>query len=84
MKVLSDATRLKILFAIMGKPKMVNQIQSAVEMSQSAVSHQLSLLRKADIVSTNKQGNKVYYSIKDGGIAKLLEIFGKTFNEGYR
>ena len=83
MKVLSDASRLKILFAINGKPKSVYEIQSSVDMTQSAVSHQLSLLRKAEIVETSRQGNKIYYSIKDKGIVKILELFDKTFNEGY-
>lgn len=83
MKVLSDASRLKILFAINGKAKSVYDIQSCVNMSQSAVSHQLSLLRKAKIVETKRDGNRIFYSIKDKGIVKLLDLFNKTFNEGY-
>ena len=83
MKVLSDASRLKILFTILKKPKSVQQIETSVHMTQSAVSHQLSLLRKAEIVETNRDGNKIYYSIKDKGIVDLLKLFIKAFNEGY-
>ena len=83
MKVLSDASRLKILFAINGKPKSVSEIQEMVGMSQSAVSHQLAILKKANVVETKRYKNKIFYSIKNNGITKILDIFNTTLSEGY-
>ena len=77
MKVLSDSTRVKILFAIKDKPKSVFEIQELVNMSQSAVSHQLSLLRGIDIVSMAREGNKIYYSLNDDGVKNILDIVKK-------
>ncbi len=77
MKVMSDSTRVKILYAIKDKPKSVYEIQQLVNMSQSAVSHQLALLRGIDVVSTSRDGNKIYYSLTDSGISNILDIVKK-------
>lgn len=74
LKVMADSTRVKILFAIKEKEKSVAQIQEIVGASQSAVSHQLSILRKLNVVSTKREGNKIFYSLTDDGIAKVLDI----------
>ena len=77
MKVMADSTRVKILFAIKNKPKSVTEIQDLVGATQSAVSHQLSLMRRVNIVSTKRDGNKIYYSLADDGIEKVLDIVKK-------
>jgi len=77
MKVMSDSTRVKILFAIKDKPKSVTEIQDLVGATQSAVSHQLSLMRRMNIVDTKRDGNKIYYSLADDGIDKVLDIVKK-------
>lgn len=77
MKVMADATRVKILFAIKDKPKSVSEIQDLVGATQSAVSHQLSLMRRVNIVDTKRDGNKIYYSLADDGIEKVLDIVKK-------
>lgn len=77
MKVLSDSTRVKILFAIKDSPRSVFEIQELVDMSQSAVSHQLALLRGIDIVKTKREGNKIYYELTDSGVANILDIVKK-------
>jgi len=77
MKVIADSTRVKILFAIKDKPKSVFEIQELVGATQSAVSHQLSLMRRVNIVETKREGNKIYYSLIDGSIAKVLDIVKK-------
>ena len=74
IKVMADSTRVKILFAIKDKPKSVAEIQELVGATQSAVSHQLSLMRRVNIVATKRDGNKIYYSLADNGISKVLEI----------
>ncbi|MBE7074996.1 MAG: winged helix-turn-helix transcriptional regulator [Clostridiales bacterium] len=74
MKVMSDSTRVKILFAIKSKPKSVNEIVDLVGATQSAVSHQLSIMRGVNIVETQRDGNKIYYSLADSQISKILDI----------
>ena len=74
IKVISDSTRLKILFAIKKKPKAVNQIVELVGATQSAVSHQLSIMRGVNIVETKREGNKIFYQLTDQKISKILDI----------
>ena len=74
LKIMADTTRAKILFAIKNGPKSVAEIQELVGATQSAVSHQLSLMRRVKIVSTKRDGNKIFYSLVDSEIAKILEI----------
>ena len=74
LKVMADSTRVKILFAIKDKPKSVNEIVDLVGATQSAVSHQLRLMRNVNIVETQKNGNKIFYSLADNQISKILEI----------
>ena len=74
MKVMSDSTRVKILFAIKDKPKSVYEIQELVDATQSAVSHQLSIMRKLNIVDTTRDGNKIFYELSDKNVAKILDI----------
>jgi len=73
-KMLSDSTRLKILFSIKTQEKSVNDIVALVGETQSAVSHQLSLLRDVNMVKTKRDGNKIYYSLADSTVAKILDI----------
>lgn len=74
LKIMSDSTRVKILFAIKNKPKSVNEIVTMVGVTQSAVSHQLKLLRGVNIVETKRDGNKIYYCLSDSKISKMLDI----------
>ncbi len=74
IKVMADSTRVKILFSIKDKAKSVAEIQELVGATQSAVSHQLSLMRRVNIVSTKREGNKIYYRLADNGISKVLDI----------
>ncbi|NRR75448.1 winged helix-turn-helix transcriptional regulator [Tetragenococcus halophilus] len=76
-KVLSDMTRLKIVLAVKeGEKKNVTTIANEVSMEQSAVSHQLRLLRDNRVVKTRRQGKAVLYSVDD---AHVLDILEQTF-----
>ena len=55
-KAMADETRLKILFTLLESGKCVMHISERVGMSQSAVSHQLSILRRADLVKVSRSG----------------------------
>lgn len=72
-KVFGDITRLKILELLLKKEKMVNEIAEELEISQSAISHQLRLLRNLNLVKTKKIGQSVLYSISDNHVKVILE-----------
>lgn len=64
-KLLSDVTRLKILWHLKEGPLNVGEIADAVGLSLSAVSHQLKTLRMANLVKKEKRGKEVYYEYDD-------------------
>lgn len=72
-KVFGDTTRIKILKTLLEKEKCVNDIAFSLELSSSAVSHQLKTLRTANLVKTKKNGNTVIYSISDEHIEIILK-----------
>ncbi|MBE0447765.1 MAG: winged helix-turn-helix transcriptional regulator [Actinobacteria bacterium] len=71
-KVLSDPTRIKILFALLQGELCVCEISGVIGMSQSAVSHQLRKLKDLRLVKRRKSSKMVYYSLADEHIIKLL------------
>ena len=73
-KVLADETRLKILFTLLESGKCVKHISEHVGMSQSAVSHQLSILRRADLVKVSRNGKNQVYSIADEHVRLVLDM----------
>ena len=71
--VLSDPTRLRILHALSLSGELcVCDLSFLVEMSQSAVSHQLRNLRTAGVVSRRKEGRTAYYALEDQQVTELL------------
>ena len=73
-KVLADETRLKILFALLSGNKCVMHISERVQMSQSAVSHQLAILRQANLVKVARVGKNQVYSISDEHVRLVLDM----------
>ncbi len=72
--IAADETRLKILCTLLDGSKNVSEIVAATDASQSLVSHQLKVLRNANLVSTRKEGNFVYYSLTDDHVEKLINV----------
>jgi ArsR family transcriptional regulator len=72
-KVLGDVTRVRILDAISRSELCVNDIAAAVGMSESAVSHQLRLLRGMRLVRQRRDGRMVFYALDDHHIVRLFE-----------
>lgn len=72
-KIFGDQTRLRILDVLVNKPLCVNEISEILDISQSAVSHQLKNLRSSNLVRTEKVGKNVYYSIADEHIEIILK-----------
>lgn len=71
-KVLGDKTRIKILYVISDKEMCVSHIARIISMTQSAVSHQLRILRNLKLVKFRKEGKAVYYSLDDEHVLQLL------------
>ncbi|MBJ6363617.1 ArsR/SmtB family transcription factor [Paenibacillus sp. GCM10012307] len=74
-KALGDPTRVKIIHALLQSEMCVHDLTQVLEMGQSAVSHQLRLLRNVRMVKRRKVGKTVYYSVDDDHVE---EIFGQT------
>jgi len=74
LNVASDYTRLKILFCLLDGEKCVSSIQELIDASQSLVSHQLKVLKDAELVATRKDGTRVFYSLDDGHVKELISV----------
>lgn len=72
-KILGDSTRIRILFAIDRGPLCVCDIAELVGMTKSAVSHQLKILRQADLVVYRKSGKNVFYELADDHVRHIIE-----------
>ena len=71
-RVFGDSTRIKILYALHDQELCVQDIAAAVALSQSAVSHQLRVLRQSSLVSYRKEGKTVYYALDDSHVEMVL------------
>ena len=73
-KIFGDATRMKILFALDGGEMCVCDIACAIDMTKSAVSHQLKILRQNKLITCRKSGKNVIYSLADDHVKSIIEI----------
>ncbi len=71
-KVFEDVNRIKILFALIEGEMCVCDIVNLLGMSQSAVSHQLRILKQSRLVRVRKQGKLVYYSLGDNRVRQIF------------
>ncbi len=72
-KVFGDTTRIRILYALFQSEMCVCDIAHLLSMSQSAISHQLRVLKQAKLVQFRKEGRVVYYSLDDDHIKAIFE-----------
>ncbi len=73
-KIFSDTTRLKILYALSQKELCVCDIAEVLEMTHSAVSHQLRLMRNNNLVKFKKEGKNVFYSLADEHVLIVMKM----------
>jgi DNA-binding transcriptional ArsR family regulator len=73
MFALSTPSRIQILYTLLGRPHDVSELVDVLGMEQSAVSHQLRVLRELSLVSVERDGNRRVYAIYDEHVASLLE-----------
>ena len=71
-KVFGDATRVKILFVLLQAGMCVCDLAETLGMTQSAISHQLRVLKQMKLVKNRRDGKTVYYSLADGHIQNII------------
>jgi len=72
-KVFADSTRVKIMWALDESEMCVCDLAVLLNMTKSAISHQLRTLRQSKLVKYRKEGKVVYYSLKDDHIKEIFE-----------
>lgn len=73
-RVFGDSTRIKILYALHDNELCVQDIANAVQLSQSAVSHQLRVLKDSKLVRFRREGKTVYYALDDDHVRSILSM----------
>ena len=71
-KVFADTTRIKILYVLLKQEMCVCDIAQTLEMTQSAISHQLRILKQMDLVKNKRVGKTIFYSLADSHIVNIL------------
>lgn len=71
-KMFGDPTRVRILTALLQQERCVFELSDLLDLSQSAVSHQLRLLRSAHLVKNRREGKLIYYSLDDDHVSTIL------------
>ena len=71
-KVFGDSTRMRILCALFESELSVSEISELLEMSQSAISHQLRVLKQAKLVKNRRDGKIIYYSLADDHVYTII------------
>jgi len=72
-KVFGDSTRIKILFVLFESEMCVCDLSELLKMTQSAVSHQLRVLKQAKLVKARREGKSVFYSLTDSHVRIILD-----------
>jgi len=80
-KVFADSTRLRILHKLFNGPISVGVIAEALDMSQSAISHQLKYLKNSNLVKSERNGESIYYSLADDHIKTIFKTGLEHINE---
>lgn len=73
-KGFADSSRVQILFLLLDKELCVNDITQAVPISQSAVSHQLRLLKQMHLIKYRREGKNLLYSLADDHVRTILQM----------
>lgn len=80
-KIFGDSTRVKIINVLLDKELCVNDIVDIINVSQSAVSHQLRILKASKLVKYRKDGKEVYYSLADDHVEAIFKLGCEHINE---
>ena len=70
----ADPTRVHILYLLADKEQCVTDIAEAVDLSQSAISHQLRILKQMQLIKFRREGKNILYSLADDHVKTILEM----------
>jgi len=73
-KYFSDSTRIRILFSLKKKELCVNEIAETLNMTTSAISHQLKFLKTGKLVKSRREGKLIFYSLADEHVETILSM----------
>lgn len=82
LRVFGDPTRIKIICALMKEEMCVCDLSALLDVSQSAVSHQLKTLKQTRLVKYRREGKVIYYSLDDEHVGKIFEAGYEHVMEG--
>ena len=71
-KVFGDSTRIRILFVLFESEVCVCDIADALNMTQSAISHQLQILKQSKLVKARREGKSIFYSLADDHVRTII------------
>ena len=71
-KVFGDSTRIRILFVLFEAEDCVCDLAKVLNMTQSAISHQLRILKQNKLVNSRREGKSVFYSLADGHVRTII------------
>lgn len=71
-KIFGDSTRIKILYELSDKEMKVSDIALTLNMNQSAISHQLRVLKNSKLVKNRRDGKAIYYSLADSHVQTII------------
>lgn len=71
-KIFGDSTRIKILYELSDKEMNVSDIALTLNMNQSAISHQLRVLKNSKLVKNRRDGKAIYYSLADSHVQTII------------
>lgn len=72
-KVFGDSTRIRILFVLFEKEVCVCEIAETLKMTQSAISHQLKILKQSKLVKGRREGKSIFYSLADDHVRTIIQ-----------
>ena len=73
-KVFGDSTRIRILYALYDEERSVRDSAESLNMRQSAVSHQLKILRQAKLVGARRDGKQIFYGLADEHVHTIIQV----------
>lgn len=79
LKALANDQRLLVLCSLLEGPMSVGEINARIDLSQSALSQHLSVLRAAGLVSTRRESQTIYYALSEGPALKVMEVLYDSF-----
>ena len=83
LRAMGNLHRLHILYVLWKQEMSVGEMEGHIQLSQSALSQHLAVLRHAGLVKTRRQAQTIYYSIKNAVVLNILNLLDKYYNQHY-